>query len=159
MTVWYYMIIVKHYSGLKYSCSRLRSAMQQEYENHLKEADKNRLGSKDNQSGHCQIAIICLPIPYLTNNQSFYYLKQWTLNLIIYESENNLSYCLIWNESEGGNKSLLLFSMAIRNLSTKTVENKFLLRYHNHKEADHVQAFIERISKKQPTTEICTPWD
>nr|CAH7736931.1 unnamed protein product [Callosobruchus chinensis] len=41
----------------------------------------------------------------------------------------------------------------------KTVEHKYLLRGHTHMEADHIHALIERSLKKQPTMEICTPWD
>lgn len=36
---------------------------------------------------------------------------------------------------------------------------KFLLRGHTHMEADHVHPLIERSLKKQPTKEICTPWE
>nr|CAH7730158.1 unnamed protein product [Callosobruchus chinensis]CAH7736377.1 unnamed protein product [Callosobruchus chinensis] len=141
----------------------------------------------------------CLPTPYLSNNQSFYYLKLWTLNLTIYDSTNNLSYCLVWDESEagrGGNEiasGLIKWAESVivgstiehliiwsdncpgqnRNIvmmltylwllkicpNLKTVEHKYLLRGHTHMEADHIHALIERSLKKQPTMEICTPWD
>jgi len=50
---------------------------------------------------------ICLLTPYLSNSQSFYYLKLWTYNLTIHGSSTMKSYCVTWNESvagKGGNE-------------------------------------------------------
>nr|CAH7736374.1 unnamed protein product [Callosobruchus chinensis] len=185
------------------------SRIEQEYESHLKEADmRYQLKKTDkeksrNSKDTTKVVMLdlqkCLPTPYLSNNQSFYYLKLWTLNLTIYDSTNNLSYCLVWDESEagrGGNEiasGLIKWAESVivgstiehliiwsdncpgqnRNIvmmltylwllkicpNLKTVEHKYLLRGHTHMEADHIHALIERSLKKQPTMEICTPWD
>lgn len=194
---------------LKDSQNNEKAVFQQEYENHLKEADKrykmkrnDKEQSKDSKDITKVIMLDlqkCLPTPYLSNNQSFYYLKLWTFNLTIYDSTNNSSYCLLWDESEAGRGGNEIASALIkwtrstiadssiehliiwsdncpsqnRNIimmlcylwllkicpNLKTVEHKFLLRGHTHMEADHVHALIERTLKKQPTMEICTPWD
>ncbi|CAH1988776.1 unnamed protein product [Acanthoscelides obtectus] len=126
-------------------------------------------------------------------------LELWTLNLTIYDSTNNLSYCLVWDESEAGRGGTEIASALMKSaestishttiehliiwsdncpgqnrnivmmltylwllkicLNLKTVEHKFLLRGQTHTETDHVHALIERSLKKQPTMEICTPWD
>lgn len=186
-----------------------RSLIQQEYDKHLKEADlryhikKNDKEESKNAKDKTKVIMVdlqkCLPTPYLSNNQSFYFLKLWTLNLTIYDSTNNSSYCLVWDESEAGRGGNEIASALIKWAETviagttiehltiwsdncpsqnrnvmvmlsylwllkkcpnlKTVEHKFLLRGHTHMEADHVHALIERSLKKQPTMEICTPWD
>lgn len=185
------------------------SIIQQEYDNHLKEADtryqikKNDKEQSKKSKDKTKVIMVdlqkCLPTPYLSNNQSFYFLKLWTLNLTVYDSTNNVPYCLVWDEAKagrGGNEiasalikwaESVIAGTAVENLviwsdncpsqnrniimmltylwllkicpNLKTVEHKFLLRGHTHMEADHVHALIERSLKKQPTMEICTPWD
>lgn len=44
----------------------------------------------------------CLPTPYLTNGQSFYLRKLWTLNLTIHDDTLNKATCVLWDETKGG---------------------------------------------------------
>lgn len=49
----------------------------------------------------------CLPTPYLTNGQSFYYRKLWTFNFTIMDSVPKESWCFMWDETvarRGGNE-------------------------------------------------------
>lgn len=43
----------------------------------------------------------CLSTPSLTNGQSFYLRKLWTLNLTIFEAASNTAHNMIWNERIG----------------------------------------------------------
>lgn len=69
---------------------------------HLKKQDKNM----SKESEHTKVIMVdlqkCLPTPYLSNSQSFYLLKLWTLNLTIYDATQNKSYCMVWDECTAG---------------------------------------------------------
>lgn len=86
--------------------------LQENYNTHLKDADiryeEKRNDKRGSRSSPESIKVVmmdlqkCLPTPYLTNNQSFYCLKLWTLNLTIYDATMKKSYCMVWDESEAG---------------------------------------------------------
>lgn len=44
----------------------------------------------------------CLPTPLLTNGQTFYLRKLWTLNYTILDSSSNKCTCVMWDESKAG---------------------------------------------------------
>lgn len=44
----------------------------------------------------------CLPTPCLTNSQSFYLRKLWTLNYTISDPTSKESWCMVWDEVTGG---------------------------------------------------------
>lgn len=68
----------------------------------------------------------CLSTPYLSNNQSFHFLKLCTLNLTIYDATDKLSYCFVWDESEqeGGNEiASALIKWAESCIAAASIEN------------------------------------
>lgn len=62
----------------------------------------------------------CLPTPNLTNSQSFYLRKLWTLNYTIHDSSNDKTWCMLWDEvtaGRGGNEmASCLYSWAVQEL-------------------------------------------
>ncbi|XP_072397435.1 uncharacterized protein [Diabrotica undecimpunctata] len=95
------------------NCSEQETiTLRRNYEQHLQEAESrykmkaNDKNESKKSAGKTKIIMCdlqkCLPTPCLTNNQSFYKLKLWTINFTIYDATENKSYCLIWDESEAG---------------------------------------------------------
>ncbi|VEN34042.1 unnamed protein product [Callosobruchus maculatus] len=94
----------------------IRSSFQEEYEKHLEDAgDRYKMKAADKQSSKENLSKTvvmidlqkCLPTPDLHNSQSFYSLKLWTYDLVIHNSTDEKSYCMMWDESiagRGGNE-------------------------------------------------------
>lgn len=88
-----------------------KKEIQQAYEDHLTEAERRyQIKRKDKELSRSlektKVIMLdlqkCLPTPYLTNCQSFYLLKLWTINLTIYDATEKKSYCVMWDESKAG---------------------------------------------------------
>lgn len=112
-------------------------AIQLKYDEHLREAEL-RYTEKRNNKEKSQLSTEttkvlmmdlqkCLPTPYLTNNQSFYFLKLWTLNLTIYDATEKKSFCMVWDESEagrGGNEiASALLKWAEQSIANSSIEH------------------------------------
>lgn len=85
--------------------------VQQAYRDHLDEAERRYLEKRNDKlmsrsTNKTKVIMLdlqkCLPTPYLSNCQSFYLLKLWTLNLTIYDATEKKSYCVTWDESKAG---------------------------------------------------------
>lgn len=66
---------------------------------------KDELVAKDSGSKKKTIMVDlqkCHPTSYLTNVQSFYLRKLWTLNLTIHDDTLNKATCVLWDETKGG---------------------------------------------------------
>lgn len=88
-----------------------KEEIEQEYQDHLDEAERryqekrrDKIMSRSTENSKVIMLDLqkCLPTPYLTNCQSFYLLKLWTLNLTIYDATEKKSYCVLWDESKAG---------------------------------------------------------
>lgn len=114
----------------------VKSKVKQEYDDHLEDAskryEKKREDKETSRSGdNTKVVMLdlqkCLPTPYLSNSQSFYLLKLWTLNLTIYDSTEKHAYCMLWDESQagrGGNEiSSALCKWAETVLANSGIEN------------------------------------
>lgn len=85
--------------------------LKQQKEDHLEEASlrytlkrEDKLNAKESENIKVITADLqkCLPTPSLTNSQSFYLRKLWTLNYTIYDTTENKTHCMIWDETTGG---------------------------------------------------------
>ncbi|KAJ8930741.1 hypothetical protein NQ314_016432 [Rhamnusium bicolor] len=93
-----------------------RVILQQQYDKHLEDAsNRYKLKSEDKdrskKNNFEKVLMLdlekCLPTPDLSNSQSYYSLKLWTYNLVIYDSTLQKSYCLMWDDivaGRGGNE-------------------------------------------------------
>ncbi|KAJ8931224.1 hypothetical protein NQ314_015896 [Rhamnusium bicolor] len=85
-----------------------KSPFKEKYTSHLQDADMRyklkKIDKEKSRNSPAKTKVImldlgkCLPTPYLTNNQSYYCLKLWTLNLTIYDATTKKSYCMVWDE-------------------------------------------------------------
>ncbi|XP_046684652.1 uncharacterized protein LOC124370411 [Homalodisca vitripennis] len=82
----------RHQEHLDEAASRYR--LKREDKLHGKEDHKSKVVMADLQK--------CLPTPNLTNSQSFYLRKLWTLNYTIHDPANNKTWCMLWDEVTGG---------------------------------------------------------
>lgn len=97
---------------IKNSTIKEEACLQKNYEAHLDEAKlryaekkKDKLEAKETGCKKKTIMVDlqkCLPTPYLTNGQSFYLRKLWTLNLTIHDDTLNKATCVLWDETKGG---------------------------------------------------------
>ncbi|KAF2899827.1 hypothetical protein ILUMI_06359 [Ignelater luminosus] len=88
-----------------------RTSVQEKYEKHLakaqqryqtKKADKETAKQNDYQKVEMVDLEKCLPSPVLTNSQSFYGLKLWSFNYTIYDANEKVVNCMMWDESLAG---------------------------------------------------------
>lgn len=88
-----------------------RLILQRQYDQHLEDSsNRYKLKAQDKERSKAnsfeKVIMIdlekCLPTPDLSNSQSFYSLKLWTFNLVIYDSTLQKSYCMMWDESVAG---------------------------------------------------------
>lgn len=121
----------KHLTDLKnkHSAEELEE-IKKNHEEHLKEAslryklkkDDKEISKKDKTSRVVMVDLQkCLPTPNLTNAQSFYLRKLWTLNYTIHDNPNNKTWCMLWDEvtaGRGGNEMASCFySWAVQELT------------------------------------------
>lgn len=105
-----------------------------EKDKHLEQADKRYLIKKQDKEDclkkeNVRVLFLdlqkCLPTPYLTNTQSFYLRKLWTLNLTIYEAKEKKASNFVWPEmtaGRGGNEiASCLIKWAEQNLSNPAI--------------------------------------
>lgn len=84
-----------------------------------KQEDKMRSRLEDSKERVCTIDLQkCLPTPCLTNAQSFYKLKLWTLNFTVCDMTVGQTHCMVWNESTGKRGSNEIASGLLKYLST-----------------------------------------
>ncbi|XP_046677553.1 uncharacterized protein LOC124365607 [Homalodisca vitripennis] len=73
----------------------------------------------------------CLPTPALTNCQSFYLRKLWTLNYTIDDSSGKKTWCMIWNETTAGRggseMASCLFTWANEELNKSSIDTLTVL--------------------------------
>ncbi|XP_046685006.1 uncharacterized protein LOC124370749 [Homalodisca vitripennis] len=93
---------------------------------HLKKEDK--LLGQGNEKFKVVMADLqkCLPTPALTNCQSFYLRKLWTLNYTIDDSSGKKTWCMIWNETTAGRggseMASCLFTWANEELNKSSID-------------------------------------
>ena len=86
-----------------------------EKEEHLFEANRRyklKAEDKENCGENEKVIMVdlqkCLPTPYLSNSESFYLRKLWTLNYIVYDSGTKSAFCMMYG-GRGGNEMASCF--------------------------------------------------
>lgn len=115
-----------------------RLELQTNYDAHLLDADnryKLKRQDKETYKTEANTKILsvdlqkCLPTPLLTNAQSFYSLKLWTLNYTVYDATEKIGYCFTWDESIAGRGGNEMASCILKyiNLNVKESVEKIVI--------------------------------